>query len=58
VEVLVYVGAFAAFIAIYEAIRRRSAEPGAKRSPVQWGWLTAIVACALAAIVIGALLQL
>ena len=57
-EFLVYVGVFAVFIAIYEVIRRRSAEPGAKSPPVQWGWLTAIVACALAAIVIGALLEL
>lgn len=56
-EVLVYIGVFAAFIAIYEAIRRRSAHPGAKRPPVQWGWLAAIVTCALAAIVIGALLE-
>jgi hypothetical protein len=54
---LVYVGVFAAFIAIYEAIRRRSAEPGAKRPPVQWGWLRAIVACA-PPIVMGALLEL
>jgi hypothetical protein len=58
VEILVYVGVFAAFIAIYEAIRRRSAAPGTKRPSVTWGWLTAIVAFALAAVVIGALLEL
>jgi NADH:ubiquinone oxidoreductase subunit 6 (subunit J) len=58
VEILIYVGVFAAFIVIYVAIRRRSAKPGKKRPPVQWGWLTAIVACALAAILIGALLEL
>jgi hypothetical protein len=58
VELLIYVGSFAAFIAIYETIRRRSTGPSGERPPIQWGWLTAIVGCALAAIVIGALLKL
>ncbi len=54
-EVLTYVGAFVAFVVIYEFIRRRSTASDGRRPPVQWGWLLAIVACAIAAIALGAL---
>ena len=39
-----------AFAAIYVLLRRRAGNP-----PVQWGWIAAVVAAALAAVLIGAL---
>ena len=39
-----------AFVAIYAYLHRRAGRP-----PVQWGWLAAIVLCAAAALVLGAL---
>jgi hypothetical protein len=51
VEVLAYVVPFVAFLALYALLYRRTA---ARR--IQWGWLAAIVLCAGAALLLGALL--
>jgi len=50
-EIVAYALPLLAFVAIYAYFRQRSGQP-----PVQWGWIAAIVLCAAAALVVGALL--
>ena len=51
-EVLAAVGALCIFLAIYEALRRRSARHGGTKPVVQWVWLAAIVGCAALALAV------
>ena len=50
-EIVAYALPLLAFLAIYAYLHRRAGRP-----PVRWGWLAAIVLCAAAALVLGALL--
>jgi hypothetical protein len=55
VEALAYLLPLAAFVVVYQVLRRRAAVDG-KAPPVQWGWLAAIFGCAAAAVLLGLLL--
>jgi hypothetical protein len=54
-EVLAYLIPAAAFVVIYQVLRRRAAVDGTA-PPVQWGWLAAMFGCAAAAVLLGLLL--
>ena len=56
-ELLSAVAALCVFLAIYEALRRRSARHGGTKPVVQWLWLAAIVACAALALAVGLVLR-
>jgi uncharacterized membrane protein len=47
--------ALAAFVAIYALLRERERKSGS-RPPIQWTWLAAITACAVAAVIAGLVL--
>ena len=51
-EVLTAVATLCVFLAIYEALRRRSARHGGTKPVVQWVWLAAIVSCAALALAV------
>jgi hypothetical protein len=55
-QILSYVGAFVAFLALYGLLREREKRRAGSRPPVQWGWLAAIVGCALVAVLAGLVL--
>ena len=55
-EVLVSVVMLAAFAGIYALLHRRAARRSGSPPPIQWGWIAAIVACAVVAVVAGLLL--
>ncbi len=54
VEVATALVMFGAFLAIYEALRRRAAAEGPKPA-VRWGWLAVVAALAAVALVIGSI---
>jgi hypothetical protein len=52
-EIVAYALPFAAFLALYALLRERERRRSGVRPPIQWGWIAAITACALVAIVAG-----
>jgi hypothetical protein len=52
-EVLAFVLALAGFAAIYALLGERVRARSGTRSPIQWRWLAAIAACAIAALIAG-----
>jgi hypothetical protein len=54
-EVLTAIAVLCVFLALYEALRRRSARHGGTKPVVQWVWLAAIVGCAALALAVGLL---
>jgi hypothetical protein len=55
-ELLGYALPFAAFLVIYALLRERQTRKTGVRPSVRWGWLAAIAACALLAMVAGLVL--
>lgn len=55
VEVLAYALCFAAFLAFYAYLHRRAQRAG-QQPQIQWGWLAAIIGCALVAVLANAVL--
>jgi hypothetical protein len=52
-EILGYALPFAAFLAIYALLRERERRKSGVLPPIQRGWLAAITACALVALLVG-----
>jgi len=52
-DMLGYALPFAAFVAIYALMRERERRKSGVPLPIQWGWLAAITACALVAVLAG-----
>ena len=58
VQVIFWILAIGAFFGIYEALRRREERRTGVKPPLQWWQLAAAVGCAVAAVVLGALLDI
>jgi lysylphosphatidylglycerol synthetase-like protein (DUF2156 family) len=52
-ELLGYALPIALFVILYALLRERERRRTGFRRPIQWGWLAAIAACALVAILAG-----
>jgi hypothetical protein len=52
-EILGFALPFATFLAVYALLRERERRKSGVRPPIQWGWIAAITACALVAILAG-----
>jgi hypothetical protein len=51
-QILGYVLPFVAFLALYALLREREKRKSGSKPPVQWGWLAAIMGCALVALIV------
>ena len=55
-QLLTIAVAFAVFVTLYVVLRERAGRRSGSKPPVQWGWLAAIVGCALIAVLAGLVL--
>jgi hypothetical protein len=56
-QAVIYVVALVLFLIAYALLRQRAAGRTGEAVPVKWGWLAAIVACAVVAVAIGAAMR-
>jgi tellurite resistance protein TehA-like permease len=53
-QAVIYVVGLVLFLIAYAFLRQRAAGRAGEAVPIKWGWLIAIVGCAVVAIAVGA----